>query len=281
MTTTERVKNGSARPGSGLARRFATNLTEWLALLVRPPRGTRPAWPPARSLIIGLVLAAIILAAAMVFLDARAIDQGHRLPLWFVELFNELTDYGKTGWSLLPCIVLVVALAFVAARTASRFANLVILSLVVRLEFVFVAVAVPSLVVTIVKRLIGRVRPSALGPFAYVPFSWRPDYAGMPSGHSTSAFAAAVAVGMVWPRARPLLWIYALVIAASRVIISAHYPSDVIAGALVGALGVLLVRRYFAARRLAFAAAPDGRVHLLPGPSWRRLKAVAAKPVGL
>ena len=61
------------------------------------------------------------------------------------------------------------------------------------------------------------VRPSALGPFAYVPFSWRPDYAGMPSGHSTAAFAAAVAVGMVWPRARPLLWIYAIVIAASRV----------------------------------------------------------------
>src|SRR5262249_54399178 len=167
---------------------------------------------------------------------------------------------------------LLAGLGLGAGSTSSLFANLAIVSLAVRLEFVFVAVAAPSLLVTIVKRLIGRVRPSALGPFAYVPFSWRPDYAGMPSGHSTSAFAAAIAIGMVWPRARPLLWIYAVVIAASRVIISAHYPSDVIASAFVAAAGALLVRRCFAQRRLAFVPAADGRVHPLPGPSWWRVK---------
>jgi len=278
VTATERVKEAPARP-NGVARRFAGNLTDWLALLVRPTRGPRPAWPQALSLAAGGLFVVITLAAVMLFLDARTIDQVRYLPLWLVDLFNEITDYGKSGWPLWPCIILVVALVLVAALTPSRFANLVIVSLVVRLEFVIVAVAAPSLIVTIGKRLIGRVRPSALGPFAYVPFSWRPDYAGMPSGHSTSAFAAAVAIGMVWPRARPLLWIYAIVIAASRVIISAHYPSDVIAGAVVGALGAVLVRRYFAARRLAFAPAPDGRVRRLPGPSWRRIKTIAAKSV--
>ena len=66
------------------------------------------------------------------------------------------------------------------------------------------------------------------------------------------------------------MWIFAIVIALSRVIIAAHYPSDVIAGACVGGFGALLIRNYFAARRLGFVAMRDGSVHALPGPSSRR-----------
>ena len=97
----------------------------------------------------------------------------------------------------------------------------------------------------------------------------------MPSGHATNVFATLVAVGLIFPRARPLLWIYALVIAASRVIVTAHFPSDVVAGAAFGAFGAILVRDWFAVRRLGFYVGSDGRVRTMPGPSWRRLKQVA------
>jgi len=74
------------------------------------------------------------------------------------------------------------------------------------------------------------------------------------------------------------MWTYALAIAASRVIISAHHPSDVLAGAIVGAFGASLVRQWFAARRLGFRVAADGSVQPMPGPSWRRIvKAVAQR----
>ena len=39
---------------------------------------------------------------------------------------------------------------------------------------------------------------------------------------------------------------------ATRVIIAVHHPSDVIAGALVGVVGALIIRRWFAAQRLVF-----------------------------
>ena len=165
------------------------------------------------------------------------------------------------------------------SRRSGRRANLVITSLVVRLEFLFFAIGIPALIVTIVKRLIGRVRPSDLGPFQYVPFSWRPDYASMPSGHSTAAFAAAFAIGAVWPRARLPMWTYALVIAISRVAVHAHFPSDVIAGAFIGMLGAVLVRDWFAARRLAFVPTQTG-VASLPGPSAQRLKRLAGRMIG-
>jgi membrane-associated phospholipid phosphatase len=212
-------------------------------------------------------------------LDGWALAQQKRMPIWVINLFNEITDYGRSGWFLWPCGILIMALAILAATT-QRLARLTIVSLIVRLEFIFVAIALPGLVVTVVKRLIGRVRPSVVGPFAYVPFSWRPDYASMPSGHATTAFAVAVALGALWPRARPLLWLYAIVIAASRVIIAAHYPSDVIAGACVGGFGTLIIRNYFAARRLGFAAAPDASVRALAGPSWRRIRSIAARLFG-
>jgi undecaprenyl-diphosphatase len=71
------------------------------------------------------------------------------------------------------------------------------------------------------------------------------------------------------------LWTYAVLIAVSRVVLIAHHPSDVLAGAVFGVVGALLVRDWFAARRLAFAPGAEGRIRVLPGPSFARIKRVA------
>jgi undecaprenyl-diphosphatase len=150
----------------------------------------------------------------------------------------------------------------------------------VRIGFVFTAIAVPSLFATIIKNLIGRARPFVAGSdvWAYEPFSWHARYASFPSGHATTAFAALVAIGAIFPQARALLWIYAVLIALSRVVITAHHPSDVIGGAIVGAVGAVLVRNWFANRRLGFAVTTDGSVRAMPGPSFRQIiKAVARR----
>ena len=128
--------------------------------------------------------------------------------------------------------------------------------------------------------LIGRVRPSDVGPFAYVPWSWRNEYASLPSGHSTTAFAAAVAIAAIWPKARIPMLVYAAIIALSRVVITAHFVSDVVAAAFVGGFGAILVRNWYASRGLAFVPEFDGSVRAKPGPSWRRIKSVAAKLSG-
>jgi undecaprenyl-diphosphatase len=141
----------------------------------------------------------------------------------------------------------------------------------------FLAIAAPGLVVSIVKRIVGRARPLVANEdvFLYKFFLWRVEYASFPSGHATTAFAAAVALGVLWPRLRPLFWAYAVVIALSRVIVTAHFPSDVAAGAIAGAVGALLVRDWLAARRLGFSIDADGTVRQFAGPSWVRIKRVA------
>jgi undecaprenyl-diphosphatase len=222
----------------------------------------------------------LLAGLAMLLIDARGVAFAATLPLWLVDTFNEITDFGKSNWFLIPIGILIVLAAIVATPAAGRMANRVLTSLIVRFTYVFIAIALPSLFVSIVKRLIGRLRPSELGPYVYAPGSWKAAYASMPSGHATTAVAAAVAIGALWPRARVALWIYAALILASRVVIQAHFVSDVLAAAFVGGFGAILVRNWFAARGLAFIPARDGTVRAMPGPSWRRVKTVARRLLG-
>lgn len=55
-----------------------------------------------------------------------------------------------------------------------------------------------------------------------------------PSGHAASAFAFATGVASAWPEAAIPLYAVATLVAYSRVHTGVHYPSDVIAGSVVG-----------------------------------------------
>jgi membrane-associated phospholipid phosphatase len=258
------------------AHAIVENARNAIMLLLRAPpaRAARlvPAW--RRHLVHG-VIAAVTIALAMILVDQRAYQFASGLPPWLVDGFYAITDFGRSGWILVPTGGLILVIALLASPALDHMTRGVLAMLVVRIGFIFIAVGLPGLLVTIVKRWIGRVRPSAQGPFAYEPFSWRPEYASLPSGHTTTAFAALVAIGAIFPRARAFLWGYALLIALSRIVVTAHYSSDVIAGAAVGAFGALWVRDWFARRRLGFVVGTDGAVHALAGPSPDRIKRVA------
>jgi undecaprenyl-diphosphatase len=218
----------------------------------------------------------------MVLVDAWAIGEVRHLPPWLVEVLDRLTDFGKSGWFLVPIAALLVLIAAVASPALPRISRLVLAAVSVRLAYVFLAIAVPGLFVTIVKRLIGRARPLVDGhlePYVYLPFAWKVDYASLPSGHATTACAAAFAIGALWPSMRWPMWAYALAIGISRVVLTAHHPSDVVAGAFAGVVGALIVRDWFAARRLGFVADGSGHVRPLPGPSFRHIKRVARQAI--
>jgi membrane-associated phospholipid phosphatase len=267
--------NSAQVKSEALPSRIVANFAFAVVALARPPRAKLPA-PPRRA-VAAVLLTCMAIIASMFLLDRTASDWARHLPGWFIEAFEQITDFGLSGWFLYPLGFILLGLAAVASPASPRLAQGVFAALGARFGFLFVAIAAPGLFTTIVKRLIGRARPYVGGydnPFLYKPFIWQPAYASMPSGHATTAAAAAVAIGAVWPRARPLMWLYALTIMFSRVVVVAHHPSDVLAGALVGAVGVLLLRRLFAARRLAFSPR-DLRPY--PWPSWRRLKAAARR----
>jgi membrane-associated phospholipid phosphatase len=260
--------------------RFAT--LSWLSLaqLVRSPSHSRRAEAARRAarhvlwLTAGLGAAII---ALMYLIDAWEIAQMPKRgtpSLWWVRI---LTDFGKDEYVLAVLGVLLVAVAL-AAPAFRGIQRSLLLGLGTRLQFLFLAVAVSNLVTEVLKYSVGRGRPFVGGEanaFHFSHFAGNPAYYSFPSGHATTAFALAFAVSALWPQARFAMAVYAAIIAATRLVLLAHHPSDVVAGALVGIIGALFVRYWFAARRLGFAIQLDGSIVPLVGPSSGRLKRVA------
>ena len=94
--------------------------------------------------------------------------------------------------------------------------------------------------VRILKIVLGRARPGHGAEFTF--FSLNSRYNGFPSGHSADAFVSGVFFYFLLKHSsyagyRFLPLIYAFLIAVSRVFVSAHYPSDVAVGMIIGILG--------------------------------------------
>ncbi len=261
---------------AGVAR-IGINLWQSILVLGRAPRAKPPRI--GGSAIVAVVVTVAAIVASMFLLDAAASDWARHLPTWVTEPADEITNFGLSGRFLYPLGFIILFLSALIAPWLPPITQGVLTALVARFGFLFIAIGLPSLFDTIVKRLIGRARPyigPRDNPFVYKPFVWSPEYASMPSGHATTAAAAAIAIGAIWPRSRIVMWAYALIIMFSRVVINVHHPSDVVAGGLVGVVGALMVQRWFAARGLVFFA-DDLRPY--PGPSWRRLTATARQIV--
>src|SRR4029077_1597242 len=66
--------------------------------------------------------------------------------------------------------------------------------------------------------------------------TWRPDYWSFPSGHSATIVALMTALWYLWPQHLLFYILAATIVTASRVVVGAHYLSDVLAGALIAAI---------------------------------------------
>jgi membrane-associated phospholipid phosphatase len=275
----------SATVSQNYVARFFATLWASMAQLVRAPSHSRRAEARRRSARHVLWLAAgvsALIIVLMVWLDAaeiRLMPPRGTASLWWVRT---LTDFGKSAYVLWTIAVLLLIVLIVSAAMRGTMRTL-LLGLGTRLQFLFFAVLVPVLTGEVIKWAVGRGRPFVGGEanaFNFSHFAGSEAYASFPSGHATTAFALAFAVAALWPRARIVMLVYAVVIAGTRLVLLAHHPSDVIAGALIGVIGALFVRYWFAARRLGFAIGRDGTVLPLPGPSFERFKRVARSPFG-
>jgi membrane-associated phospholipid phosphatase len=173
-----------------------------------------------------------------------------------------LTEFGQDEYVLgllaLAVVVTIVIVPLWPEASRSR-----LLNFATHVQYFFFAVLASVLAAQVLKYIIGRGRPFVGGKanaFNFEPFNGTPAYFSMPSAHAVTAFALAFAIAAVWPRLRVPMAIYAVAIAVSRLVLLAHHPSDVVAGAVVGLACAMLVRYWFAARRLGFRLGKDGRI---------------------
>ncbi len=147
-------------------------------------------------------------------------------------IFSQITKLGLSEYYLIPSII--IYLIYRKKReTISRYALLL-----------FSSVAISGILAIIIKTTVARYRPRLYfgdGLYGFDWFHFGHLYASFPSGHSTTAFSAFVAFGYMAPKWRFMFYTIAFLIAFSRVVVGAHYPSDAVAGSILGAVTTVIL----------------------------------------
>ena len=183
----------------------------------------------------------------------------HSLLYWIQEtlrgpvltpIMTFITHLGDSG-----ILWILVALALMIPRKTRRVGVTCAISMVI------------GLIVTnlIIKNWAARIRPYEFFNDLVLLIEKQHDFS-FPSGHSTNSFACAWVIFCMVPKKYgvPAL-ILAILIALSRLYVGVHYPTDVLAGVVIGILSAAcalqivraLRRRFPAFRRLISEKKPD------------------------
>ncbi len=181
----------------------------------------------------------VILAAGLSFLffDRDVFWFAEGLPAGVREFFEVVTWFGRSDPYLVGSFF-----AFIGCCIWKRkiLAN--------RFIFVFTAIAASGILVNIIKIIFGRARPILLregGHFGFEFFRLGYEYASFPSGHAATVFAVAATLQLFYPRYAAFYYLLALLVGVSRIVLGAHYVSDVLVGALFGVLCTFALKKYF------------------------------------
>jgi len=144
------------------------------------------------------------------------------------------------------------------------------------------AMGAADLACSAIKDNVGRVRPEhsiagtwhrESGQWQRLPADFQPvksQGSSFPSAHAANSAALALLASMLWPRVRKGLWLLPLAVGWSRVYLGKHFPTDIVAGWLLGVLvGWLFWRLWrFVALRCGLTLLPEESYapYLLPPP---------------
>jgi len=181
-----------------------------------------------------IVLPATIVMLALVPFDIAIaqLTYVHYPSRTAIKVIELAANIAGSGWGVL---ILAVAAILVDPKRWTRLPLLVTSSLGA------------GLLVDIAKLCVARTRPHSVDDLAsatflstfnglFPLFSAGSTGQSFPSGHTATAAGMAVALAFMFPRGRWLFFLMALGVGASRVIVHAHFPTDVAAGFILGVI---------------------------------------------
>jgi membrane-associated phospholipid phosphatase len=184
-----------------------------------------------------------------------------RMPPIIHRIGRMLTDFGESGWIIIVSVFLLLE-GWAASHLAQSARNRVQARQISWIgAYLLTSIALSGLLANVLKRVIGRARPEHFqdyGVFSFSPFSGHASFESFPSGHATTIGAFFAAFSLLFPRYRIPFIACALWLGMTRVMVGAHYPSDVIAGLALGGWFSLMTAIVYSRYGLLFRLGPDG-----------------------
>ena len=238
-------------------RRIRDNWNVLAHIRAERPRPYAPPQPQRIGLLLVAGLALILFVG--ILYDARLIAVARELPTPIRAFFGWLTRFGQSDWLLIPSGALTVIVALGDWRTVSRSSAAAWREIGTFAFVFFLTIAATGIAADIIKPIVGRFRPDFVTAHVFAPlaFGGYGNYS-FPSGHATTMATVAIIAAFVPGRWTLPVVVAAALVAISRVVVAVHFPSDVVAGTLLGlAVGTLMLRRS-ANLRMAFVVRPNG-----------------------
>lgn len=184
-----------------------------------------------------VVVLVVLVVVAYLWLD-RPVAKYIEDATWRSHpIFLGVTQLGEATWWLVGSVI-VCALARLYGRRGLAAQSLLL----------FCSVATAGILVNLLKVIFGRARPKFLfdpePEFGFTFFAVGYDFNAFPSGHSSTVAALGAVACLLCPRLAPLWVGGAVIVAASRVIVGAHFATDVIVGSYVGVVSAVATRRW-------------------------------------
>ena len=201
-----------------------------------------------RKLELTLAFIASIILFFILFVDEPLAHYVKTLDPGVSEFFGSITEIGSSAWLIICSLGLILA-CLIGCSFARHKKTKYAFTLIRQWSWYFLAVvALLGLSVNLVKYMLGRARPKyleELGALEFEFFIFESGFASFPSGHTTTAISAAVALGIIFPRLKVYFITIGLWVGLSRVMVGAHYISDITAGFVYGTVGAWIFYHYF------------------------------------
>ncbi len=178
------------------------------------------------------ILAGLVLVLIAAFIDREIALFGATLPWEFADAARVLTELGEAQWIILPAVLLFIYGWRAGCENLARWAFLL-----------GVTVAASGAIANVLKIVCGRWRPAAFiegTEFGFEWFEMGSIRASFPSGHATTASCAALIFALCFAKWRWAFLLLGVAVASTRLVLAAHYLSDVVAGWMLGAACVAI-----------------------------------------
>jgi membrane-associated phospholipid phosphatase len=181
--------------------------------------------------------ASLIIVISYLLIDLPVAQFCHALSQETHNVFEWITKAGESTYYLVVSLSLFIFFRWIrgnrlhADRALLFFSNIVL----------------SGIVANIVKFLVGRLRPKMFfenGLYGFDPFHVGYEFNSFPSGHATTVFAIAATCSIYWPKYRIFFFTLAATVALSRLVLTSHYLGDVLAGACIGTMTAVVMKRY-------------------------------------
>jgi len=251
---------GRFRTLRAVADRSLGNSRSTVALIRRRSTRRHSAFPAIAWQMPALIVVTLIVICFLILDEPAAAFRG-QWPGSIGRLAAQMTDIGLGVWYVVPAILALIVVNQIDWNRFSGQRLLLLYNWTILSAYALISVGGALLLSNIAKNVIGRGRPMHYadhGVHAFNPLSGDASWASFPSGHSSTVGAVVGVLVLLVPWSRWVVIPFGMWLVATRIVVGAHHPSDVVAGFAFGFVVAALVAIGFARFGYLFARVREG-----------------------